>query len=236
MSMPSPVLGPRLTRVIVALRTDDPGAEDAAATRARLKERFPAGAVRRMTRLGLLVGAALGALEPGEEDSLVYATQFGECRALEDFLASFPAASPTLFQTSIHPSGVQQALIGRQRAVREVLPLAGEKNLVGQALLAALLSPAPRALLAGGEERGTWLVAERAASERTFAYALALVAEPLPAGVAALGRVSLVQDGSVAPADSPTGVAPGAWFDLLHTRTPFRGPAAPGWELELSWT
>lgn len=219
----------RLERAITALRTDDPGAEDAAATRARLKDRFPPGAVRRMTRLGLLVGAALHELAPAEDDALVYATQFGEGRALEDFLDSFPTASPTLFQTSIHPSGVQQALIGRQRAVREVLPLAGGDNLVGQALLAALLAPAPRVLLAGGEERGTWLVAHRAASERTFAYALALVREPA-AGETPLGRIALTQ------ADGAGALAPGAWFDLLHRREAFSGFVAPGWKLELSWT
>ena len=27
----------------------------------------------------------------------------------------------------------------------------------------------------------------------------------------------------------------GEWFDLLHRRTPFSGPVAPGWRLELEW-
>ena len=83
-----------------------------------------------MTVLGMLVGAALGDLRPGAEDAVVYATAFGESRALEAYLDSFPEASPTQFQTSIHPSGVQQALVGlnvRQAAVAgEGSPLAGK--------------------------------------------------------------------------------------------------------------
>lgn len=222
-----------LERFITGLRTDDPGAEETAATRARLKDRFPPAAVRRMTRLGLLVGAAINDLEPGEEDALVYATQFAESRALEDFLDSFPAASPTLFQTSIHPSGAQQALIGRQRPIRELFPLAGGRTLTAQALLAALLSPAPRAFFAGGEERGTWLVEPFAASERTFAFALALGREP----AGALGRVRLEQDATGIPAlPAAEGMTLGVWFDLLHRRSAFRGAVAPGWKLELSWT
>jgi type I restriction enzyme R subunit len=46
--------------------------------------------------------------------------------------------------------------------------------LPGQALLAAMLSPAPRVVLCGGEERGTWLREVGAAAGATFAYALAL--------------------------------------------------------------
>src|SRR5690606_15875961 len=106
-------------RYIQAAAWDDAGEAEIAETRDRLKDRFPPRAVRRMTHLGLLVGAVLQELEPTGDETLVYATSYGEARALEDYLHSFPTASPTLFQTSIHPSGVQQALIGRQRSVRE---------------------------------------------------------------------------------------------------------------------
>ena len=114
-----------LERFLQALSTDLPGDEDPAATRLRLKARFPAGAVRRMTQLGLLVGATLADLITEQDDTLIYASQFGEGRALESYLDSFPTPSPTLFQTSIQPSGVQQGLIGRQQAIREVFPLCG---------------------------------------------------------------------------------------------------------------
>src|SRR3954462_11310267 len=148
-----------------ALSLADAGQEDPAVTRDRLKDRFPRGATRRMTQLGLLVGAALDDLGPRADDAVVYASAFAETRALEGYLDSFPSASPTLFQTSIHPSAVQQALIGRQHAVGEFFPLTGRGHLVMQALQAALLSPAPRVLVCGGDERGTWLLEQRAASD-----------------------------------------------------------------------
>jgi hypothetical protein len=216
-----------LERFIQALRTDDPGAETPAATRERLKASFAPGSTRRMTLLGMLVGAALGDLQPAGDDTVVYASAFGEGRALEDYLASFPAASPTLFQTSIHPSGVQQGLIGRQRSVRELFPHAGGRHLAVQALLTAMLAPAPQAVLVGGEERGTWLVETNAVSDRTFAYAVRLAREPSPA---ALGRLTLTQQATVGA------LAHSAWFELLHRRQSFDGPAAEGWHLQLTWS
>ena len=214
-------------RFIQALQTDDPGAEEPPATRERLKARFAPGAVRRMTQLGLLVGAALRELQLTPEDTLVYASQFGEGRALEGYLDSFPAPSPTLFQTSIHPSGVQQSLIGWQRSVGEFFPLAGGAPLVAQAVLTALIAPAPRVALCGGEARGTWLVAPGAASDRSFAFALALTREPC---AAALGRIALQ------PTDATGTLTLGGWFDVLHQRQPFAGPIASGWQLQLAWT
>ena len=279
-----------LERFILELRTDDPGAETPAATRERLKGRFAPGSTRRMTLLGMLVGAAMGDLPAAGDDTVVYASAFGEGRALEDYLASFPAASPTLFQTSIHPSGVQQGMIGRQRSVRELFPHAGGRQLAVQALLTVMLSPGPAAVLAGGEERGTWLVETDAVSDRSFAYAVRLAREP---GPNPLGRLILTSEiGSSSPSFSeptgetpllyaaeatgkmpvplkpePTGETPvppmpkhtgetpvplmpgplagetaegslshPAWFELLHHRRPFDGPAAEGWRLQLSWS
>lgn len=209
------------------LRTEDPGPEEPAATRARLKARFSPGAARRMTLLGMLIGAVVDDLQPAESDTVVYASCFGEGRTLESYLDSFPDASPTLFQTSIHPSGLQQGLIGRQRSIREVFPQAGGDQLIVQALLTAMLAPAARAVLAGGEEQGTWLVPVGAAGDRTFAYAAALAREP---GLQPLGRLSLH------PADATGGLTPAAWFDLLHRRRPFDGLAASGWRLQLAWS
>jgi hypothetical protein len=168
------------TRIITALHTDaaGDGAEESAATRARLKACFPPGAARRMTQLGMLVSAALARVGPGADDAIIHATQFGEGRALESFLESFPAASPTGFQASIHPGAVQQGMIRRAQPVREFFPMAGGAFLPGQALLAAMLSPAARVVLCGGEERGTWLREVGAAGDATFAYALALARVP----------------------------------------------------------
>ena len=136
-----------------------------------------------------MVGGALSRLDPGLEDALVYASGYAESCALEGFLDSFPTPSPTLFQTSIHPSGVQQLLIGRQRSVREFLPLSGGPLLGFHALRTAFLSRSARVLLCGGEERGTWLLEHGLASDRTFAFAA--LAHEGASGAAPAGRASL---------------------------------------------
>ena len=215
-----------LERYLQALSLADPGLEEPAATRERLRERFPRGATRRMTQLGLLVGVALDDLEPRADDAVVYASSYAETRALEAYLESFPTASPTLFQTSIHPSAVQQALITRQHPVGEFFPLTGRRHLVAQALQTAMLSPAPRVLVCGGEERGTWLLEKGYASARTFAFAFALTAEP----EGALARLSL------GPAAGPAGgLALEPFFDALAARQTLDVVAAPGLRLTLTW-
>lgn len=215
-----------LERHIQLLVTDDAAQEAPAATRERLKARFPAGATRRMTTLGLLVGGALKPLEPTEDDGLVYASGYAESCALEGFLDSFPAPSPTLFQTSIHPSAVEQVMIGMQAPVREFLPLSGGRLLAFHALRAALLCPSPRSLLCGGEERGTWLLDHGLASDRTFAFAASLTIDRTAESP---GSVRLEQ----ADGNGELGLA--ALFDLLHARRAFGGMVAPGWRLELAW-
>src|SRR3954468_7854380 len=171
-----------LERFIHHVRTELPAAEETAATaRTRLADKFPRTALRRMTHLGLLLGSTLDGVPLGPEDALVYASTFAETRALGDFLTSFPMASPLLFQTSIHPGGVQQVLIGRQQPIARLWPHAGRRRIVEQALLSALLEPAPRVLLVGGEERGTWLLEQGQASERAFALGAELTANPADA-------------------------------------------------------
>ena len=207
--------------------TEVPG-EDLAGTRERLKDRFPRGATRRMTQLGLLVGAALDDLAPQAQDSVVYASAYAESRALEGYLDSFPSASPTLFQTSIHPSAVQQALINRQHAVGEFFPLTGRAHLVAHALETALLSPAPRVLLCGGEERGTWLLEQNIASARSFAFALAITADS--AGAMARIRLSTIPEA----ASVPEYTLP-EFFDALSARRSLDCVVRPGVRLELQW-
>ena len=56
-------------------------------------------------------------------------------------------------------------------------------------MLTALLEPAPRVVLVGGEERGTWLVEHKMASERAFAFAAELRAD----AAGAIGRVARVE-------------------------------------------
>jgi hypothetical protein len=215
-----------LERYLHALSVADGGNEDPAATRERLKDRFPRGATRRMTQIGMLVGSAIADVGMQPDDAVVYASSFGESRALEGYLESFPTASPTLFQTSIHPSAVQQSLIGRQQPVGEFFPLTGRAHLVGHAIQAAALSPAPRVLLCGGEERGTWLLEHEAASNRTFGFALVLAYE----SVGAIGRIDLVPtDADPAPFTLPE------FFDALVARRALDLVAAPGMQIVLTW-
>jgi hypothetical protein len=215
-----------IERHIQALQIEDPGPEEPDATRERLGASLPRGAARRMTQLGLLMGGVLETVRPGPEDTIVYASTYAESRALEDYLASFPTPSPTLFQTSIHPSAVQQALIARRQPVRQLFPLTGRAQLVAHAAQAALLSGSPCVILCGGEERGTWTRENDMASSESFAFALALTRER----AGSLGTL---------------GLEPGAglggeftlpqFFAALRGRRPVREPAAPGLTLTLAW-
>jgi hypothetical protein len=208
------------------VRTDAAGLETPAATRERLRGNFPRGATRRMSQLGLLLGSALADCAPCENDTLVYASAYAESRALEEFLASFPAASPTLFQTSIHPSAVQQVLVNRQRPVREFFPHTGCSQLVAQAVQTAMLAPSPRAILCGGEERGTWLLDWGIASAESFAFAIVLSRDR----AGALATLSLDATGD------EDGELTLRWlFSALHGRLPLDQRAAPGLSLSLAW-
>ena len=121
---------------------------------------------------------------------------------------------------------MQQSLIGRQRPVRELFPLCGTPNLVAQSLLAAMISPAPRVLFCGGEERGTYLTPHKAASDRTFAFACALTQARK---ADSLARVALTAN------DTPGALSPYEWTELLDQRRPFDGPVAADWRLQLEW-
>lgn len=215
-------------RFIHHLRVERPAAsETAAEARERLREKFPRAAVRRMTHLGLLLGSTLEGVALTPDDALVYATTYAETRALEDFLTSFPAASPMLFQTSIHPGGIQQVLIGRQQPIARLWPLAGRVRLVEQALLTALLEPAARVVVAGGEERGSWLLEHGMASERAFAFGLLLTRE----AAGALGRVAFAP-GSGATSAMPDEAPPTleAFADAVAERRPLAWGGA--WTIE----
>lgn len=219
-------------RFIHQVRVELPPPEEGAAqARERLKDKFPRGAVRRMTHLGMLLGASLEGAMPGADDAVVYATSYAETRALEDFLASFPAASPLLFQTSIHPGGVQQVLIGRQQPVARLWPLAGRARLVDQALTTAMLETAERVWVLGGEERGTWLLEQGMASARAFAFALELRRER-EGSVGRVARRANEREGESERVpvagrrnDGPTLLA---WAEALAARRPVQ---AGGWEV-----
>ena len=198
---------------------------------------FSPNAARRMTRLGLLLGHVLRDFAPGPADAVVYATTFAEALTTERYLGSLPAASPQWFQTSIHPSAVEQVLINRELPVRELTPLAGQEGVGAQALATALLSPGPRVLLCGGEELGTWLGDIGACSPVAFAFALELTAEGDDdggEGVPTVGEVAWApgHGGTAEPAGDLR-----ALFEAVRERRSLRW-AAPGGgdrELTLAW-
>jgi hypothetical protein len=224
-----------LERHIAFVATDDAGAEDPAFTRGRLRAGLTPGFGRRATVLGLLIGGVLREVLEQCRDTVIYASAFGETRALADFLDTFPHPSPTLFQTSVHPSAVQQVMIDRQLPIREYIPLAGGPCLAARALVTALLAPADTVVFCGGEERGSWMSGYKMASDRGFAFALAL-----RKGRDASTRGHL----GLAPIDEAEGRRSGAacempfpaWFDLLHSRKNYDGPVSAEWRLELNWT
>jgi len=216
-----------IERFIHHLRVELPATDETAAgARVRLAEKFPRTAMRRMTHLGLLLGSALDGVVLGPEDALVYATTFAETRALEDFLQSFPAASPLLFQTSIHPGGVQQVLIGRQQSIARLWPLAGCARLTEQALLTALLEPAALVALVGGEERGTWMLEHGMAAARPYAFAATLTRE----SNGACGRVVFGPDAAVPDDACPT--SENFALALAERRALSWGGAGGAWTLE----
>jgi hypothetical protein len=209
---------------------------------------FPANAVRRMSKLGLMLGETLRDFPIAPEDAIVYATTFAEPIATERYLESFPSASPLYFQTSIHPSAIEQVLITRGCPVRELTPLAGQAHLSAQAALMALLTPIPRVLLTGGEEIGTWFRDLDAASHVGFAFALALgdrlaesaTAAPAPPDV--LGELRWSDGGTRAPNGSGQDGANGRpggdlreLFYAVRDRQLLRCPSPAGGEIELKW-
>lgn len=199
---------------------------------------FPPNAVRRMTKLGLMLGAALRDFTIEPDDAVVYATTFGETITLARYLESFPTASPLFFQTSIHPSAIEQVLINRVCPVRELTPLAGQPDLGTHVSLIALLTPGDRVLLTGGEEVGSWMRQLDAASNVGFAFALELGSPAQgslvehPAGAA--GELCWTEDGG--NGSSATGA--GDLYELFQAvcaRKSMCLPCPSGGEITLEW-
>lgn len=206
----------RSLQLIRAWFPDDPACPSVEA----LGEGLSRSQARRMSLLGRLVHGLLREESLHPDEPLIYGTAFAEARALETYVRSLPAASPTAFQTSIHPSAVQQALIARGQAVGQLVPLAGEDDLAARACLCALLSPAPTGHIILGEEAGTWLLDHGLASPA--AWALLLRWGPADADDAVASLEVDLDALSEAPVDS----AP-AFARALYTRSPVE-LAVPG--------
>lgn len=163
------------------------GADDLAAdARARYKDRYPGRSARRMTHLGMMMGICIDKMDVQQRVPVIYASAFGESESLEKFIDSFPQASPALFQSSIHPSAVEQALIPDKRAIDRFYPITSSTNLLGQALEKCFILGEDDMVVVGGEERGTWLTEFQLASGESFAFGIRLCR-----GDEGIGRISL---------------------------------------------
>jgi hypothetical protein len=218
-----------IERFIHHVRVERPdAAETVVEARERLRDKLPRTALRRATHLGLLVGSTLEGVTFSPVDAVVYASTYAETRALEDYLHSFPTPSPSLFQTSIHPSAVQQVLINRQQPVARLWPITGCERLAEQALLVGLLETAERVAVVGGEERGTWMLEHGAASDRAFAFALVLTCE----AAGAMGRVAFQPASDLTPAGNAS-ISFVAFATALAERRALRWCGTSGeWSIE----
>ncbi len=198
---------------------------------------FSPNAARRMTHLGLLLGEVMREFPIAPDDAVVYATTFGETVATGRYLESFPAASPLFFQTSIHPSAIEQVLINRGCPVRELTPLAGQPDLSAQAAMTALLTPGERVLLTGGEEVGTWLRRLDAASNVGFGFALELSDAPSDCAVGEMCWNAEREKARATerPALSAVEGDLHELFFAVRDRRPLRCACPSGGEIQLSW-
>lgn len=172
-----------------------------AEARVKYKEDFPGRSARRMTHLGMMATLCVRELSVNRATPIIYASAFAESESLEKFIDSFPGASPALFQTSIHPSAVEQALIPQNNAIDRFYPITSDQNLAGKALENCLILAEDEIIVIGGEERGTWLCEFELASDSSFAFGLRLK-RGLGEGI---GHLKL-QDRSHATASSEVGL------------------------------
>ncbi len=163
--------------VIEAVETLEGGSDFAADARIRHKSEFPGRSARRMTHLGMLITLCLQKMNADKDIPIIYASAFGESESLEKFIDSFPEASPALFQSSIHPSAVEQGLISKKQAVNRFYPITSDLNLFGQAIENCFLLGEQDVILLGGDEKGNWLCPYRLASAVSFAFGMRLTRE-----------------------------------------------------------
>ena len=189
---------------------------------------IPKRAARRMSTLGKQMHHVLSRVQLDLDTSLVYGTTYTEAIALETYLNSIPFASPTAFQTSIHPGGIEQALIMNKQEVGALFPVAGDQRLFLQMLQVGFSCVSPRVVLAGGEEKGSWLTGFDLAYSRSFAFSLCISTDPTDA----IGEICWTRDFQQ---DSP--VAPGmeTAVDSMRQASPMVLGSRDHGQYEISW-
>ncbi|RKX33944.1 MAG: hypothetical protein DRP71_08680 [Verrucomicrobia bacterium] len=202
--------------------------EDTATGRNLLPPVISRRAARRMTHLGTLIARVLDSQSVDRETSLIYGSTYAETRSLEDYVDSFPRPSPLLFQGSIHPSAIQQVFVSTKFPVGEFVPLTGDRHLVASMLNIAFRSAADRAVLVGGEERGTWLLDHGLASPEAWAWSLEL--NSARNGAAGVVRLNAETDETK---EDPIGHS--LFFRTLAERRPMTVPNPGGGSFSISW-
>ena len=173
------LFSPMRDRIHISAAATTPACADTALDAALVAESgLPRSSVRRLSRMGLQAAVLLNRLAADGTQPVVLASSHAESRSLEAFLDSFPTPSPLRFQTSVHPSSVQQARVALQAPLRTYIPLCGGEWLALTALRTALQLPAARVILMGGEEAGTWLTGVGLASLASFGFGLLLSDSP----------------------------------------------------------
>jgi hypothetical protein len=152
--------------------------EDEPGTLPPCADKIPKRSRRRMSRLGILLSCVTDGLSLDADTTLVYGTTFTEANALETFLDSLPYASPTAFQTSIHPGGIEQALILKKQPVGAFFPIAGDQTLFAQMMKYPFTASTGKTAVCGGEEKGGWLRNFGVAHPVSFAFSLLFSESP----------------------------------------------------------
>ncbi len=197
---------------------------------AECKAMIPTRSARRMSLLGKIVYWLLEPAPPIETDAIVYATTHAESRALEKYIRDLPdAASPTLFQTSVHPGGIQQALIARQQAVGILLPLCGEAHLIAQLCQSGLTLHAEQTYLVLAEEQGDVLLPHGLASPASYGVVLKLSASHREESLGTL------RWDPCSPGAGQADLDPLAFVRAVESRRSIHWDSPMGGRIELEW-
>ncbi len=209
--------------------TLEPGDEDIVIGRSCLPSSINRRTARRMTHLGTLIARILdpGSLDPGT--SLIYGSTYADSPTLEGYVDSFPRPSPLMFQSSIHPSAIQQVFVAGKIPVDEFIPLCGSCNLIASMFNTAFSAKAGHIVLVGAEERGNWMLGLGLASEGSWAWSLELSKDP----DCALGKVQKQARGS-SPANPP--IRHERFFHELSDRRDISIPSPDGGAIQISLT
>ncbi len=214
--------------IIQSVEYIDGGDDSVVEARAKYKGEFPGRSARRMTHLGMMIGLCLQKMDIRTDVPLIYASTYAESASFEKFIDSFPQASPALFQSSIHPSAVEQALIPGKQSIDRFYPITSNTNLAGRALENCFLLGEDTVILAGGEERGTWLCEHGMASDESFAYALELKRKGDGVGKITLDRSE--------PLDSEKSVSCPSFAKMISDRRSVRVPSIVlGVWIQIDW-